>query len=144
MPDSSPGPGSVVRSLLVAMLNATLMLVALCLWLGWHVLSEARAITTHVTDTLTLVTPVKDEIAGLRAEVAGLRGDLAGAQGQAAGSAAMTAFGDRLAALEGRFAATGEKIDTLSADPAVLIDRAIDRTAMQIKAGIASCTTAGT
>ncbi|MCX7288305.1 MAG: hypothetical protein NTW20_12335 [Rhodobacterales bacterium] len=140
MTASTRTPGSVIWSLLVAMLNATLILVALCLWLGWHVMSEARAITDRLADGMALLTPVTDELAGLRAEVAGLRGDLASLPGQAAGSAALTAFGDRLAALDSRLTTTGDRIDAMTADPGALIDRAVDRAALQIKSGIAACT----
>ena len=136
--------GRTLWSLLLAMLNATLILMALCLWLGWHVLSEARAITGRLTDSMTLLTPVTDEIAGLRAEVLALRGDLADMKGQDAGSATMTAFDDRLAKLDSRVTKTGDQIETMIADPGALIDRAVDRAALQIKSGIAACTASGT
>lgn len=134
--------GRTLWSLLLAMLNATLILVALCLWLGWHVLSEARAITGRLTDGMALLTPVTDEIAGLRAEVSALRDDLARVQGQAAGPAALTAFGNRLATLDSRITKMGDRIDAMTADPGALIDQAVDRTARLIKSGIAACTSA--
>lgn len=143
MTASTRTPGRVIWSLLLAMVNATLILVALCLWLGWHVLSEARAISDRLVGSVTLLTPVAGEITGLRAEVAGLRGDLAGLQGQAVGAAAVTAFGNRLAALDSRVSATGDRIDAMTADPGALIDRAVDRAAFQVKSGIAACTAPG-
>jgi hypothetical protein len=136
--------GRTLWSLFLAMLNATLILVALCLWLGWHVLSETRAIADRLADSLTLLTPIKGEIAGLRSDLSGLRGDLAGLQGQAAGSAALTALGSRLAAMDSRITETGNRIDAMTADPGTLIDRAVDRVALQIKSGIDACTAPGT
>ena len=136
--------GRTLWALLLALLNATLILVALCLWLGWHVLSEARVITGRLTDSMILLTPVTDEIAGLRAEVSALRGDLADMKGQDAGSATMTAFDDRLAKLDSRVTKTGNQIESMIADPGALIDRAVDRAALHIKSGIAACTMSGT
>jgi hypothetical protein len=136
--------GGVLWSLLLAMINATLILVALCLWLGWHVLSETRAITDRVADSIPRLTPVKDEIAGLRAEVTGLRSDLAGLQGQPEGASPVVAgLGERLDQLEGRLAATGDRIDAMTSDPGALIDRAVDRLALQVKSGLAACMPSG-
>jgi hypothetical protein len=58
--------GRTLWSLLLAVLNATLILLALCLWLAWHVLSEARAISGGLADGLAHMTPVTSELAGLR------------------------------------------------------------------------------
>ena len=135
--------GSTLKALFLAVLNATLILVALCLWLGWHVLSEARAITGRLTDGISLLTPVSDEIAGLRTDVATLRADLAGLPGQAVGSVALTAFADRLETLETKVSTTAKRISDLTVEPGALIDRAGDRAALQIKSGIATCVPTG-
>jgi hypothetical protein len=132
--------GRTLWSLLLAVLNATLILLALCLWLAWHVVSEARAISGGLTEGLAQMTPVTSELSGLRAEVTGLRADLAAAQGQDEGVAA---FGDRLAALDARLAAAVAKLDAAMTDPGPLIDRAVDRAALQIRSGIGACTAEG-
>jgi hypothetical protein len=124
----------------LALLNATLILLALCLWLAWHVLSEARAISGGLAEGLAQVNPVTSELAGLRAEVAGLRADLAGAQAQGEGVAA---FSERVAALDGRLSEAAAQIDAAIADPGPLIDRAVDRAALQIRSSIAACTAEG-
>jgi hypothetical protein len=132
--------GRTLGSLALAVLNATLILLALCLWLAWHVLSEARAISGALAEGLAQVSPVGSELAGLRAEVAGLRGDLAGLQGQGEGVAAL---GARLAALDTRLAVAQDRLDAALTDPGPLIDRAVDRAAYQVRAGIAACTAVG-
>lgn len=133
-------PGHTLWSLVLAALNATLILLALCLWLGWNVLSEARAISGGLAEGLARLTPVTAELSGLRAEVAGLSSDLAARPGQGDG---MAAFEARLAALDTRVSAAVTQLDAAVIDPGPLIDRAVDRAALQIRSGIAACTAAG-
>lgn len=127
-------------SLLLAALNATLILLALCLWLAWHVLSQARAVTGGLAQGMARLNPVTTELAGLRAEVTGLRSDLAALPGQGDGVAV---FETRLAALDARVAAAVTQLDAVATDPGPLIDRAVDRAALQIRSGIAACTADG-
>jgi hypothetical protein len=132
--------GRTLWSLVLAVLNATLILLALCLWLGWHVLSEARAISGGLAKGVAQLNPVTAELSGLRAEVAGLRADLAAAQGQGAGVAALS---DRVAALDVRLSAAAAQLDAAITDPGPMIDRAVDRAALQIRSGIAACSADG-
>jgi hypothetical protein len=133
--------GRTLWSLMLAVLNATLILLALCLWLGWNLLSEARAISAGLTAGLYRVTPVTAELSGLRAEVAGLRADLAAVQGQ---GEAVASLSGRVAAIDGRLSEAAAQLDAAITDPGPLIDRAVDRAALQIRSGIAACTGAGT
>jgi len=65
-----------IYDLLKAMINATLILLALCLFLGWKLMSSVQDVTVRVTEAVLQVTPVQDRIQDLRLEVAGLRSDL--------------------------------------------------------------------
>jgi len=65
-----------ILDLLKAMINATLLLLALCLYLGWMLVSSIQDVTGKVTEAVTQVTPVQDRIQDLQLEVAGLRRDI--------------------------------------------------------------------
>lgn len=143
-PSAGRSLGRAAWGVLVALINATLILVALCLWLGWKMVSEARGIGNDLAQNLVLLQPLQDPIRELSSEVTGLRADLAGLDGKAEASAAVAALQTRLAAIEARILATTDRADALLADPGLLVDRAVDRTAMQIREGIAACTPLGT
>jgi len=65
-----------ILDLLKAMINATLILLALCLFLGWILMSSVQDVTGKVTEAIVQVSPVQDRIQDLRLEIAGLRSDL--------------------------------------------------------------------
>ena len=65
-----------ILDLFKAMINATLLLLALCLFLGWMLVSSVQDVTAKVTGAIDQVAPVQDRIQDLRLEVAGLRSDL--------------------------------------------------------------------
>ena len=130
-----------LRALALALVNATLILLALCLWLGWMVLSDARAVSAGIAANLSLLAPLQTELSGLRADVAGLRSDLAARRDQTDSTAALA---ERAGALDTRLSGTAEKVDALLDDPALLIDRAVDRAVLQIRSGIAACAPPGT
>ena len=66
-----------LKNLVLALLNATLILIALCLFLGLKVVNRANDITDTFASNLIKLEPLKDEVAAARAELAGLRSDLA-------------------------------------------------------------------
>jgi hypothetical protein len=135
--------GRTLGSLALALVNATLILLALCLWLGWQVVSEARAVTAQLAERAGLLQPLQTELLGLRSEVAGLRSDLAAWRAEGDASAALTGLADQLEGVDARLSAATDQVDALLDDPGLLVDRAVDRAALQIKSGIAACTVAG-
>lgn len=60
-----------------AMLNATLLLLAICLFFAWKVTSSVNAATDRVATAVADVTPVQDRLTDLRDEIAALRTDIA-------------------------------------------------------------------
>jgi hypothetical protein len=144
-PVRSPGRtlGRTLGDLALALVNATLILVALCLWLGWMVLSEVRGITAGLNAAVALANPVTAELAAVRAEVAGLRADLAALPEGVGSGAELAALRDRAVQMDARFAGAAAQFDALAADPGLLVDRAVDRAALQIRSGLAACTPAG-
>ncbi len=69
-----------LKDLLLALLNATLILVALCLFLGWKLASTVDGIASSFAQNIQIVAPLKDEIQGVRGELAALRSDLSAIQ----------------------------------------------------------------
>lgn len=71
--------GTTLKNLVLALLNATLILLALCLWLGLRIASEVRGATENLSLNLGLVQPLQQDAAAIATQVAGLRADLAAA-----------------------------------------------------------------
>lgn len=122
---------TAIRNLLLALLNATLILVALCLFLGWRLTAEIHAVTGDVAESLTEnlapVQPLRDEVAVLTGEITGLRADLASVR-DGAGEAmpeAVERLGAEADRLQARLAALSQKAEAVAADPDKLIGRAV-------------------
>ena len=88
-----------ILDLLKAMINATLLLLALCLYLGWMLVSSIQDVTDKVTQAVAQVTPVQDRIQDLQLEVAGLRRDII-SRPELAVSGQLTTLDQRLASLQ--------------------------------------------
>jgi hypothetical protein len=112
-----------VGALLLAVLNATLILAALCLWLAWGALSAAERVSDRIGEAAETVLPLRAEIRRLTDEIAAARTELAERRAEdAAGTAALQV---RLAAVETELAELTAAVTELSADPEALIDRAV-------------------
>lgn len=124
----------VLRNLLLAMINATLILVALCLWLVWQLTSEVNSITDDVT-TLRPLQPLRDDVTALTGEIRGLRAEIAAAgdeldEGQAAAQA-LQRLAARADQLEAQLTAIVQRSAAVVEDP----DQAIAR-ATAVAAGV--------
>ncbi len=108
--------------LFLALLNATLVLAALCLWFAWGALSAADRVSGQINEAAQTVLPLRGEIATLTAEIAAARADLAALPPGGTEAAALQA---RLAGIEMRMAELSASVSTLTADPDALIDRAV-------------------
>lgn len=111
--------------LVLALVNATLILAALCLWLAWGALSAAERVATQITDAATAVLPLRAEITALTEEIAAARADLAARRAEGAGDTA--ALEERIAGVEARLAELATTVTALGADPEALIDRAVSQ-----------------
>jgi uncharacterized small protein (DUF1192 family) len=116
-----------LRNLALALLNATLILAALVLWLAWRTADAVHDVTEDVDLALVGLDPVRADLALLRDEVAGLRADIAALSTSDPGGARPLTepIEQRIAALDRRIADAVARVDRLTSDPAVLIDRAI-------------------
>jgi hypothetical protein len=105
--------GRSVGNLVLALLNATLILAALCLWLAWGALSAAERVSGQIEEAAQTVLPLRTEIVSLTEEIAATRAELAELRSD--GAADRAGLEQRIAGVEAE----------LAADPEVLIDRAV-------------------
>lgn len=119
--------GRALGNLGLAMINATLILLALCLWLAWQLGSEVSAITDGIAGDLLAVQPLRDDVTGLTEQIAALRSDLeiAGDQAGADAVEALDRLRERSARLEDRLADLSGLVARISEDPGLLLDRGI-------------------
>ena len=63
--------------LVKAMINATLLLVALCLFLGWQLFSSVGRLTDQLADTRESLAPIHQELRDLRADLGQVKAAIA-------------------------------------------------------------------
>lgn len=127
-----------LKSLALALLNATLILVALCLFLAWKVASTVDGLTATFTQNLEVVTPLKDEIGAVKQEIAATRDTLKTIDpGESlANIQLLEQVQTRLDKLDQRMASAGAAITDLKQAPARLLDHAIEESAAKFGAAV--------
>lgn len=120
----------LVKDLVLALLNATLLLVAACLFLAWRLSVTVDGMVGTFASQIEVVGPLREDVQGMTGEIAALRADLAAIATQTgeAGSATLLAVQRRVDGIDARLTETGARLDDLMREPGLLIDRAIDRT----------------
>ncbi|WP_319544801.1 hypothetical protein [Ruegeria conchae] len=125
-----------LKDLLLAFLNATLILLALCLFLGWKLLQSADQIRTGFAENLQAVAPLREQAQGIRVELTELRSDLASfgqrAQLDETMRQQLSAALQRLNSLEGKLENTQSRLANLVERPEDLINYAITTSADNI------------
>ncbi len=126
--------GKVIKDLLLAMLNATLILVALCLFLGLTVVNRANDLTASFAQNLQIVDPLTQELQETRSEVAALRSDLATLRSQTGelSTATLQNVETRVEALESRVDDVLTGAENIISDPSDIIDAAIQSSADEL------------
>ena len=109
MPRTLP---QTLGQLALALLNATLILLALCLWLGWGAASAVRDVSGDMAMRKEVLTGLRDDLQGLTAEVAALRSDLA--QGKTPDGPRIDALDTRLATISESLARTAEAANRMA------------------------------
>ena len=139
-----------LKDLLLAMLNATLILLALCLFLGWKLLSTLDGFKEDFAQRLELLQPLRTQTQDITGELKGLRNDLKELgenNGEISPAVAQRILGvlARTNAIEQRLEKTQSQLADLADAPEKLIDHAIDASAAAIANSIneiRSCTPA--
>ena len=130
----------VIKDLLLAMLNATLILVALCLFLAWQVSNSAGQVAERFAGAIVQISPLKDEAVAIRSEVVGLREDLANLRTLPSNltASAQTALEDRISALNARVEAIDTRIAELDQIPERAAIAAVDHAANRMNGFVSS------
>lgn len=128
--------GGTAKNLLLALINATLILVIICLWLAWKVLSAAEDVSAQLSQATATVAPVREDITALTEEIAGARADLASLRGATSVTAA-AGLVQRLDRIESQLDTVTGAIAAVQADPDVLIDKAMTRAFDELRAIVA-------
>ena len=121
----------ILKDLFLAMINATLLLVALCLFLLWQLSGTAQQIASDFAGNLKGLQPIATEINGLRGELDSLRADLVNAP-----RTLQTELSTRLDNVDARLAGLDTRLQTIAQTPDRLMTVAIDQSSTRIMNGI--------
>jgi len=116
-----------LKDLVMALLNATLILIALCLFLGWKLVSTIDDVTDDLAGTVQEFLPIGQEIQGIRADLTGLRSDLArtGNTVDSASRQRLDAVLTKLETLENGLQSAQLRFAELADSPELLVDHAL-------------------
>jgi len=137
-----------LKDLLLALINATLILVALCLFLVLMITQSAERTAERFTDVLSNLAPVRDRVEAVETGIAGLRSDvqaLSSASSPTAQAAALR-LQSRMDSLETALTGVQAELARLNEVPDQVITTGIDHTADRISGAIQSfrsCTPEG-
>jgi septal ring factor EnvC (AmiA/AmiB activator) len=133
-----------LKDLLLALLNATLILVALCLFLALSVVNRAHSLTATFAQNLQVLGPLQESVQQTGAELAAFRADLAGVRDQSRdlSTETLTRLQERAAEMESRLSEMQAAMIDLRHAPERLVDHAIQQAgdqAVQTAARIRGC-----
>lgn len=125
---------NTLKNLALALLNATLILVALCLFLAYKVSQSANEVVASFAESLVTVEPLKEEVAATRAEIVGLRADLAELRAQPgiAGTDTAARIDARMTAIQTRLDGMRDRMQALAQTPYDLADHAIEKAGAEL------------
>lgn len=115
--------GRTLGNIALALLNATLILAIVCLWLAWGALSAAERVSENLGEAARTVVPLRAEIVSLTDEIAAARADLAERRVEGARDTAMLEA--RIAGVEAQLAELTAAVREVGGDPEALIDAAV-------------------
>ncbi|WP_299353102.1 hypothetical protein [uncultured Shimia sp.] len=95
-----------VKNLLLAMVNATLILIVLALFLIWQISNTAERVAGNFAENLDVLKPVTSGVGDLQTEVAALRADVA-----ALATGSQVGLGQRRAEIDRRLGALDLKLE---------------------------------
>lgn len=113
------------------MINATLILIVLCLFLTWKITNRVDNLASNFAQNLNIVAPLREDLQGATRELAALRSDLAALKTQSGdvSSATLQRLQDRMSQTQGKLETAQQSVRDLAQAPAQLIDHAIETAA---------------
>jgi hypothetical protein len=126
-----------LQNLILACLNATLILVFLCLLTAYFAFKKVDGIAKTFAQNVVSITPFVEEVSALNMTLIGLREDIGVLRESpsADGDAASHRLEARLDKIQSDIDVFNERIGNISNAPTKLIDHAIDKTAFVLKNG---------
>ena len=126
-----------LKDLFFALLNATLILLALCLFLVWKVAQSVENVQTGFKENLQVVIPLKEQVQGIRGELEGIRSALVAIRQQdgtldTASRAQLNDAMQSLKDMEGKLAGAQSRMLEIVDNPEDLINYAITTSAEAI------------
>lgn len=133
-----------LKDLLVALINATLILVAICLFFLWRLSDSAERVVASFAQNLQIVEPLETRVDGLRNEVANLRRDLASISldGSTLTTQATERLQSRANTLQSELEGINNSLARLADTPETLMQSALDDVATRVSGrigAVASC-----
>jgi len=122
---------TTLKNLGLAMINATLILIVLCLFLTWKITNRVDNLASNFAQNLNIVAPLREDLQGATRELAALRSDLAALKTQSGdvSSATLQRLQDRMSQTQGKLETAQQSVRDLAQAPAQLIDHAIETAA---------------
>ena len=118
--------GRTIWNLVLALLNATLILIAACLWFAWSAFSAAERAAEQLGTAVVSIQPIRQEVRGLSGEIGGLRSDLASLRTQQGTTPeALSEISTSVAALQKDIESLTDTLQSADIDPNALVDRAV-------------------
>lgn len=113
------------------MINATLILIVLCLFLAWKITNRVDNLASNFAQNLNIVAPLREDLQGATKELAALRSDLAALKAQSGdvSSATLQRLQDRMSQTQEKLETAQQSVRDLAQAPAQLIDHAIETAA---------------
>jgi hypothetical protein len=117
----------VIKDLLLALLNATLILAAICLFLFWRVSVTTQAVMEDFTLGQQIVAPLRDDLKDMTAKLEDMRATLARLEwdDSAEAPAALALMSAGLDTLDARMEMAQSRLTRLANLPGEMMDRAI-------------------
>ncbi|WP_146345104.1 hypothetical protein [Falsiphaeobacter marinintestinus] len=114
-----------LKDLALALLNATLILVAVCLFLGWKLSSTVDGVLTGFASKIQIVGPMRDDVKMMTAELSALRSDLASLNTGDLSPEIMSRVQTRIDQVGVRMDKMGGRLDEITALPQTMLDQSI-------------------
>lgn len=116
-----------LKDLALALINATLILIALCLFLAWKTSTTIDGMIATFARNLEVVAPLRGDVQAMTGELAALRADIAALRSQSGevSSAALSRLQSRAGAIETRVEDVQARITALQGAPQQLMDQAM-------------------
>lgn len=126
-----------LKDLVLALINATLILIALCLFLAWKTSATLNGLVGEFASQIEIVGPLRDDVQAMTAEVNALRTDLAEVRFDTASSELVAQLKTRVDTMTDKLDSVEARMDGLAAKPEEMISLAVEQVTQGVAEGAA-------